>query len=297
MRFHGHRERMFSRAAELIASCARQAADLVCLQELSFDPYFCQSEDHQRFELAESLDGSIARFLAEQARLHSIVLLGGLFERRAPGLFHNSFLIYEKDGSRAGIYRKAHIPDDPCFQEKFYFTPGDDPFPAFDTTAGKIGIGICWDQWFPEAARLTALDGARMLFFPTAIGWLPEEKSVYGESQLNAWQTIMRSHAIANGVFVFAPNRTGLESRIEFWGNSFACDPYGNLLQVAASDQETAFVVDVDVALCETARTHWPFLRDRRIDLYADMTQRWREINQFQTKNEPSGTGEPLSET
>ena len=282
------REANFAKAEKWVAECARHGAAMVCLQELSFDPYFCQSEDHARFERAESREGSIATFAKQLARRFQLVLAVGLFERRAPGIYHNSFLLFEQDGSLVGTYRKAHVPDDPSYYEKFYFTPGEQPFPAFETSIGKVGICICWDQWFPEAARLTALSGAEILFFPTAIGWLPEDRENFGESQLSAWQTMMRSHAIANGLFVVAPNRTGTEQGIEFWGNSFICDPYGNVLQSLPAAEEGILVQDLDLSLCETARIHWPFLRDRRTDLYADLTTRWRAdhpiSNRFSTE-------------
>ena len=198
-----------------------------------------------------------------------------MFERRAAGLFHNSAVIIESDGSLLGTYRKMHIPDDPYFYEKFYFTPGDLGFQCFETSVGKVGICICWDQWFPEAARLTALQGAEILVYPTAIGWQAGEKAEYGQSQLNAWQTMMRSHAIANGVFVVAPNRVGIEENIEFWGSSFVADPYGVVLQTASVEQPETMIVSCDLSLVETARTHWPFFRDRRIDAYGDLSKRW----------------------
>ena len=202
------------------------------------------------------------------------MIVAGVFERRAPGLFHNSAAIFESDGSIVGIYRKMHIPDDPFFYEKFYFTPGDLGFKSFDTSVGKVGVCICWDQWFPEAARLTALAGADILVFPTAIGWQAPEKDTFGASQLSAWQTMMRSHAIANGVFLVAPNRVGVEDNIEFWGHSFIADPYGNIM-VEADDQGPATIsAQCDLNLIETARTHWPFLRDRRIDAYDGLTKR-----------------------
>ncbi|MEC9091842.1 MAG: carbon-nitrogen hydrolase [Planctomycetota bacterium] len=270
------REAAFSEVSDLIQQCVDRGAELVCLQELSFDPYFCQTEDHSHFALAEDLNGSIANFAAEQSKKHSIVLLAGLFERRAPGMFHNSFLIFEKDGTCVDLYRKTHIPEDPSFNEKFYFTPGENTFPSFKTSVGTIGVCICWDQWFPEAARLTALSGAQIIFFPSAIGWQADDKKHFGQSQVEAWKTMMRSHAIANGVFVCATNRTGLESSIEFWGNSFVCDPYGNFLEVASQDQQAVLISELNLSICETARTHWPFLRDRRTDLYAEITRKLR---------------------
>ena len=200
--------------------------------------------------------------------------MAGVFERRAPGLFHNSAVVIESDGSIAGIYRKMHIPDDPFFYEKFYFTPGDLGFRSFDTSMGKIGVCICWDQWFPEAARLTALAGAEILVYPTAIGWQKPEKDTFGESQVSAWKTMMRSHAIANGVFLVAPNRVGVEDNIEFWGHSFIADPYGNIVSQADEHGSATISAECDLSLIETARTHWPFLRDRRIDAYGDLTKR-----------------------
>lgn len=265
----------FAATAAEIEKAAKDGASLICLQELFTSQYFCQSEDHQHFELAESIPGRTTEKLAELARQHGVVIVAGLFERRAPGLFHNSAIVIEKDGQIVGHYRKMHIPDDPFFYEKFYFTPGDLGFQAFPTSAGRIGVCICWDQWFPESARLTALRGAEILVFPTAIGWLEEDKAAYGESQRTAWQTMMRSHAIANGVFVVAPNRVGLEGHIEFWGSSFISDPYGQLLVVGSENQSETLLADCDLNLIETARTHWPFLRDRRIDVYHELNQRF----------------------
>lgn len=263
------------RALQAIADAAKNGAKLICLQELFSSRYFCQSEDHDQFQLAESIPGRTTEALAKAAAQHQVVIVGGLFERRSAGLFHNSAVVFETDGSLAGTYRKMHIPDDPFFYEKFYFTPGDLGFQAISTSVGKLGICICWDQWFPEAARLSTLAGAEILIYPTAIGWQADEKETFGASQLNAWQTMMRSHAIANGLFVVAPNRVGVEDHIDFWGNSFVCDPYGNLLATAADDAEETVMVDCDLDLIETARTHWPFLRDRRIDAYAGLTKRF----------------------
>lgn len=263
------------RTLDAISASAKQGAQLICLQELFGSRYFCQSEDHGQFQLAESIPGRTTEALSKAAAQHKVVIVGGLFERRSAGLFHNSAVVFETDGSVAGVYRKMHIPDDPFFYEKFYFTPGDLGFKAIPTSVGKIGVCICWDQWFPEAARLTALAGAEILVYPTAIGWQAAEKDQFGASQVNAWQTMMRSHAIANGLFVVAPNRVGVEDNIEFWGNSFVCDPYGNLLKTGADDAEETLLVDCDLDLIETARTHWPFLRDRRIDAYGGLTQRF----------------------
>lgn len=262
-------------AVSAIRSAADRGAQLVCLQELFSSQYFCQSEDHDHFQLAESIPGPTTNKLGQVAREKNVVIVAGLFERRAAGLFHNSAVVIEKDGEVAGVYRKMHIPDDPFFYEKFYFAPGDLGFKCIKTTAGNLGVCICWDQWFPEAARLTALHGAEILVYPTAIGWQAPEKERWGASQLSAWQTMMRSHAIANGVFLVAPNRVGVEDNIEFWGNSFIADPYGNLIQTASDARPETLLAEVDLHLVETARTHWPFFRDRRIDAYSDLTCRW----------------------
>lgn len=258
-----------------IETAAAQGANLVCLQELFSTHYFCQSEDHDRFELAEPIPGPTTKKLCDVARKLKVIIVAGIFERRAPGLFHNSAAVIESDGSVVGLYRKMHIPDDPFFYEKFYFTPGDLGFKCFDTSVGKIGVCICWDQWFPEAARLTALAGAEVLVYPTAIGWQAPEKDDWGESQRNAWTTMMRSHAIANGVYLVAPNRVGIEDNIEFWGSSFVADPYGNVLAQASSDGPEVLVANCDLSVIETARTHWPFLRDRRIDAYEGLLDRF----------------------
>jgi N-carbamoylputrescine amidase len=258
-----------------IVDAAAAGAKLICLQELFASRYFCQSEDHEQFKLAESIPGSTTERLAEFARKLGVVIIVPLFERRATGLFHNSAVLIESDGSILGTYRKMHIPDDPYFYEKFYFAPGDLGFKCFNTSVGKVGICICWDQWFPEAARLTALQGAEILVYPTAIGWQAPEKAEFGASQLDAWKTMMRSHAIANGVFLIAPNRVGVEDNIEFWGSSFVADPYGGLMKVASHERAETLIVECDLSLVETARTHWPFFRDRRIDAYQGLTERW----------------------
>ncbi len=258
-----------------LADAAARGANVVCLQELFHGLYPCQTEDHARFEEAEPIPGPTSEALAKAARQHGIVIVGSLFERRAAGLYHNTAVVFDADGSTAGVYRKMHIPDDPRYYEKFYFTPGDLGFRSFATRAGRIGVCVCWDQWFPEAARLTALTGAQILFYPTAIGWLPEEKDAYGASQHAAWETMMRSHAVANGVFVAAANRVGLESGIQFWGASFAVDPYGNVLARAGHEAEETLLVECDFGLVDTARTHWPFLRDRRIDAYGGLLKRY----------------------
>jgi len=267
-------EENLKRTASAITKAASEGANLICLQELFSSLYFCQSEDHEQFKNAQSIPGPITERISSLAADLNVVIVAGVFERRAPGLFHNSAVVIESDGSIAGIYRKMHIPDDPFFYEKFYFTPGDLGFQSFDTSVGKVGVCICWDQWFPEAARLTALAGAEILVYPTAIGWQESEKDTFGDSQLSAWKTMMRSHAIANGVFLVAPNRVGLEDNIEFWGNSFIADPYGNIITESDDSGPATISANCDLSLIETARTHWPFLRDRRIDAYDGLTRR-----------------------
>jgi N-carbamoylputrescine amidase len=237
--------------------------------------YPCQSEDHARFDEAEPIPGPTSQALQQAAAKHGVVIVGSLFERRAAGLYHNTAVIIDADGRTAGMYRKMHIPDDPLYYEKFYFTPGDLGFASFDTRYGRIGTCVCWDQWYPEAARLTALTGAQIIFYPTAIGWHGSEKAEYGASQHAAWETMMRSHAIANGVFVGAANRTGVEGGLEFWGASFLADPNGNLLARASHDAEETLLVECNLAKIDVVRTHWPFLRDRRIDAYGDLTRRY----------------------
>lgn len=263
------------RSLQQIEVAAGRGAQVICLQEMFTSQYFCQTEDHRHFELAESIPGPTTEKLCEIAKRLGVVIVAGMFERRTHGLFHNSAVVIDADGTLAGKYRKMHIPDDPFFYEKFYFTPGDLGFLSTQTRFGKIGVCICWDQWFPEAARLTAMTGAEILVYPTAIGWLDPDRVEYGASQLSAWQTMMRSHAIANGVFLVAPNRAGREDNIQFWGSSFICDPYGRQLAVAAAEVPDIIVADCDMKDMETARTHWPFLRDRRIDAYQGLTQRW----------------------
>ena len=257
-----------------IKRAAAGGAEIICLQELFASRYFCQSECHEHFQLAQPIPGPLTQQFCKLAKELEIVLVLPLFERRAAGVYHNSAVVIETSGEIIGHYRKMHIPDDPSYYEKFYFTPGDLGFVAVETSKARIGVCICWDQWFPEAARLSALAGAEILFYPTAIGWLVEEKEQFGASQLDAWITMMRSHAIANGVFVVAPNRLGLEGSIEFWGSSFISDPYGNLIATAPSAVETTIMTQCDLSLVDLARTHWPFLRDRRIDAYAGLTKR-----------------------
>jgi N-carbamoylputrescine amidase len=261
-----------------IRAAANRGAQIICLQELFRSPYFCQREDAGFFDLAEPIPGPTTDRLAAVARETRTVLIASLFERRAAGVYHNTAAVLDADGRLLGIYRKMHIPDDPLYYEKFYFTPGDLGFQAFDTAFGRIGVLVCWDQWYPEAARLTALRGAQILFYPTAIGWHPREKTEFGQSQHQAWELIQRSHALANGVYVAAVNRVGHEGPpgggLEFWGSSFVCDPFGNVIQRAASDREEVLVVACDLRRLEEIRRNWPFLRDRRVDAYQDLTRR-----------------------
>lgn len=263
-----------------IREAAAQGAELVCLQELFAGPYFCQTEDPAAFELAEVSDGPLSRQMADVARELGITLLVPYFEKRTEGLYHNSSWIFGPGGERLGHYRKMHIPDDPQFMEKYYFTPGDTGFLAVDSPVGKLGPLICWDQWYPEAARLTAMKGARVLLYPTAIGWLPSEKATEGEAQLDAWRTMQRSHAIANGVFVVAINRVGQEGEsetgIQFWGHSIVVDPLGRVLAEGGEGEEV-IVCDLDMSLIGETRKWWPFFRDRRIDAFSGLSSRWLE--------------------
>jgi N-carbamoylputrescine amidase len=275
------------RQIRLIEQAAAAGANIVCTQELFTSQYFCQVEDHRYFKLAETIPGPSTEALAKIAKKRRTVIIASLFERRAAGLYHNTAVVIDADGSIVGIYRKMHIPDDPLYYEKFYFTPGDTGFRAFDTAAGRIGVLICWDQWFPEGARLTALAGADILFYPTAIGWHPSEKAEYGNAQHESWEVIQRSHAIANGCFVCAPNRIGLEkilgpdgkpvndAGIQFWGQSFIAAPNGQVIARASMDREETLVVDCDLSAVEFSRTHWPFLRDRRVDAYGNLSKRF----------------------
>ena len=268
------------KAADRVREAARGGADVVCLPELFRAQYFCQREDAELFDLAEPIPGPSTERLTAVAKEEKVVVVASLFERRAAGLYHNTVALLQSDGTLGGIYRKMHIPDDPLYYEKFYFPPGDLGFKAFDTSVGQIGALICWDQWYPEAARITALHGANLLFYPTAIGWHPAEKEQFGKAQYEAWQTIQRSHAIANGCYVAVPNRTGHEAPfggdgIEFWGQSFVADPAGEIIGKAGTDTEEALVVEIDLTQLELQRTHWPFLRDRRIDAYADISKRY----------------------
>ncbi len=268
-------------AEEGIRRAARAGARVVCLPELYRGPYFCQSEDHANFTRAEPVPGPATKALGALAKKLKIVIVGSVFERRAAGIYHNTAVVLDADGSLAGIYRKMHIPDDPLYYEKFYFAPGDLGFQAIPTRYGKIGTLVCWDQWYPEAARLTALQGALLLVYPTAIGWHPGERKEWGESQIAAWQTMQRSHAIANGLYVIGVNRVGHEGPkgggLDFWGASFVFDPYGRAVAEAPREKEALLVAEIDPSQVETARQHWPFLRDRRIDAYAPLTRRHLE--------------------
>lgn len=274
-------EANFKKAIDRIAEAAGLGAEVVCLPELFKSPYFCQKEDASLFDLAEPVPGPSTEALGAVAKKHGIVIIASLFERRAAGLYHNTAAVINRDGSLAGVYRKMHIPDDPSYYEKYYFTPGDLGYQAIETSAGKMGILICWDQWYPEAARLTALQGAQILFYPTAIGWHPHEKEQFGAAQRDAWRTIQRSHAIANGVYVAAVNRIGHERLdpaalgIEFFGSSFIAGPFGEVLAEASTDREEIIIHEIDPARCEETRRNWPFLRDRRIDSYSDITRRF----------------------
>ena len=261
---------------------AKKGAQIICTQELFRSQYFCQTEDHKNFALAEPIPGPSTRAFQKLARDQKVVIIASLFEKRAAGLYHNTAVVIDADGSFLGSYRKMHIPDDPLYYEKFYFTPGDTGFRAWQTKYGRIGVLICWDQWYPEAARLTALAGAEILFYPTAIGWHPKEKKEYGVDQHSAWETIQRAHAVANGCYVAVANRIGIEKPaggdgIEFWGQSFVAGTSGQILAKAGVAEEQILLHTVDLAKVDATRTHWPFLRDRRIDAYGDLTKRYRD--------------------
>jgi len=272
-------------AVEMTRDAAARGANVVCLPELFRTQYFCQRQDAGLFDLAEPVPGPTTLALADVARKAKIVVIASVFEKRAAGVYHNTAVVLGADGTVRGLYRKMHIPDDPLYYEKFYFTPGDLGFKAFDTDFGKIGALVCWDQWYPEGARLTALQGAQVLFYPTAIGWHPSEKKEFGKQQHDAWRTIQRAHAIANGVYVGGVNRVGHETGsvrgnrapgdgLEFWGGSFICDPFGVVVAEAGHDREEVLVAEVDARKLEDVRRNWPFLRDRRIDSYGGITQR-----------------------
>jgi len=266
-------------AEEGIRKAAGQGAQVICLQELFQTPYFCQTEDHAHFKRAEEIPGSSTQAMSSLASKLGVVLILPLFEKRSTGIYHNTAVVIDADGSIAGRYRKMHIPDDPGFYEKFYFTPGDMGFQTISTRFGKIGVLICWDQWFPEAARLTALSGAQILFYPTAIGYQAFDESV-AEKQAQAWQTIQKAHSIANGVFTVVVNRVGQEDQLNFWGRSFVSDPFGEVLAEASSNEAEVLVVDCDLGLIEETRQGWPFLRDRRIDAYQNLTRLFIDSNE-----------------
>jgi N-carbamoylputrescine amidase len=272
-------EKNFLRATQFIRDAAKKRAQIVCLPELFRSQYFCQTEDHDNFALAEEIPGKSTSQLEKISRELGVVIVASLFEKRRAGVYHNTAAIIDADGKFLGKYRKMHIPDDPLYHEKFYFTPGDLGFRAWETKRGKIGVCICWDQWYPEAARLTALRGAEIIFYPTAIGWHPGEKKEFGAAQYNAWETIQRSHAIANGCYVAAANRVGHEAPaggdgIEFWGQSFICGPDGEIIAKGSVNKEEIVIGEVDWARVNELRTHWPFLRDRRVDAYSGIEQR-----------------------
>lgn len=267
------------KALGAIREAARQGAQVVCLQELFRSQYFCREENAELFELAEPIPGPSTEAIGRVAKDCKVAVVASLFERRAAGLYHNTAAMLDADGSLLGIYRKMHIPDDPLYFEKFYFTPGDTGFLNFDTQYGRIGTLVCWDQWYPEGARLSALGGAAVLFYPTAIGWHPSEREEYGAAQLDAWRTIQRAHAIANGIYVCAVNRVGFEGPsdkgLEFWGSSFIADPFGQVIAQASADREEILVAEIDPRKMDEVRRNWPFLRDRRIDAYGQLTSRW----------------------
>ena len=279
------------KALDRLTQAAQSGAQVVCLPELFQTEYFCQREDASLFDLAEPIPGPTSDRLSEAARQHRVVLVASLFEKRAPGIYHNTAAVFDNDGALRGIYRKMHIPDDPLYYEKYYFTPGDLGFRAHQTQVGKIGTLVCWDQWYPEGARLTALQGASILFYPTAIGWHPREKTELGKAQHDAWRTMQRAHAIANGVYVAVVNRVGFETGnvlgqsapgegLEFWGGSFLCDPFGCVVREASWDKEQILVGEVDLRKLEDTRRNWPFLRDRRIDSYAPITRRMLDTDE-----------------
>ncbi len=265
----------FEHHETLIRRAAAQGADIVVTQELFLTPYFCTVQDPALFDLADPLPGPVTDRLGVLAGELGVVLVSSLFEHRGPGLYHNTAAVHDADGRLLGLYRKAHIPQDPAFEEKFYFTPGDSGWPVWDTRFGRIGVLICWDQWYPEAARLMALGGAQVLVYPTAIGWLPEEKAALGEAQHNAWETVQRGHAVANGCYVASVNRCGTHGGTEFWGSSFVANPYGEIVAKASIGNEEILMHELDYGLIETFRRIWPFFRDRRIDAYDGLTRRW----------------------
>ncbi len=263
------------KAIARIEEAAKNGAQIVCLQELFRSQYFCQTEDIELFKLAETIPGPSTDALAKVAKKNNVVIVASLFEKRAAGIYHNSAAIIDEKGKIAGKYRKMHIPDDPLYYEKFYFTPGDLGFQTHETKYGNVGTLVCWDQWFPEAARLTALGGAQFLFYPTAIGWLPDEAEEMNQAQHAAWETIQRGHAIANGVYVVVVNRVGREGKLNFWGQSFVVDPFGRIIAKASATEEETLVVNCDLSRIDETRQNWPFLRDRRIDAYQGLGYRY----------------------
>jgi N-carbamoylputrescine amidase len=275
-------EENLTHAVEKIREAAARGAQIISLHELFRSEYFCRTEDAELFNLAEPVPGATTEKLAKIAKECNVALVISLFERRAAGIYHNTCAVLDADGTFLGKYRKMHIPDDPLYYEKFYFTPGDLGFPNFDTKYARIGVQICWDQWYPEGSRLTALSGAQVIFYPTSIGWHPHEKEQFGPAQLDAWKTIQRSHAIANGVYAAVVNRVGFEgglvkgdAGLEFWGNSFVADPFGKVISQGSNDREETLIVECDPAMSEDTRRNWPFLRDRRIDAYEPILNRW----------------------
>lgn len=266
-----------AKAIERLKAAAKKGAQIVCLQELFRSRYFCQSEDQRNFKLAESIPGPSTETLGKVAREKKIVIVASLFERRSAGIYHNTAVVIDADGSLAGKYRKMHIPDDPLYHEKFYFTPGDLGFPSFQTRYAKIAVLVCWDQWFPEGARAAALSGAQILFYPTAIGWIPGEPRAVAQNQRNAWEMIQRSHAVANGVYVASVNRVGREGKIKFWGHSFVAGPFGELVAHAGGEREEVLIAKCELQRIEETRQSWPFLRDRRIDAYDALQTRFLE--------------------
>ena len=269
------RDASVSRHVEMIREAAAKGAQVICLQELFNLPYFCTRQDPALFDLAEPVPGPTTERLAQLAAELGVVIIVPLFEKRGPGLYHNTAAVLDADGRYLGKYRKMHIPQDPGFEEKFYFTPGDLGYPVWETRFGRLGVLICWDQWYPEAARLSALAGAEILFYPTAIGWLREEKAALGAAQHCAWETVQRGHAVANGCYVAAVNRTGPQDDTEFWGQSFVANPYGEIIFKATSDREEVLIATCDMGLVEDFRRIWPFFRDRRVDTYAPLTKRY----------------------
>lgn len=283
MRCFKDKKKSLDNAVKLLEEAAKKGADVACLPELFLTDYFCQQENPDLFDLAEPIPGPTTDVLGKLAKKLNMVIIGSIFEKRAAGIYHNTNVLFEKDGTYLGMYRKMHIPHDPKFYEKYYFTPGDLGYKNFPTSVANIGTLVCWDQWYPEGARLTALKGAEILFYPTAIGWQPEEKAEYGTEQADAWELIQRSHAVANGVYICAVNRIGHEEApeghehqgIEFWGNSFIADPYGKIIAKASSDKEEVLIAEINPKLVEQKRKYWPFFRDRRIDSYDAITKRY----------------------